>query len=340
MALGSITNLTFPNSKNSVDATDANKLALVIEEFTGLVEGTIARRSVLDPLIPVRSVKGTSTFTNYAVGKSTLQVVTPGTALDGTKSDFSKTSVIIDRVVAAREFFPLLDVFQTQFDVRQEVANEQGKEIAKFRDEVFLIMAIKAARLANSAYSGGTGGKPAGHAGGSTITTGLATAADAKDPVKLAAAIDAGLVALEQKDVDPINDGVMLVLKPEHYYVLLNNEKLIRSDYITAAGNKVEGGLVLRTKGIPVFRSNNLPSTNITAHKLSNSNNNNAYNGDFTKTVGALFGPRALMAGETIPVQSDIFYDKLLKSWVVDSHLAFAVGPNRAEYAVEIATAA
>jgi hypothetical protein len=43
------------------------------------------------------------------------------------------------------------------------------------------------------------------------------------------------------------------------------------------------------------------------------------------------------MAGETIPLQSDIFYDKLFKSWFVDSHLAFAVGPNRAEYAGVIA---
>ena len=335
MALGSITNLTFPNSKNSVDATDANKLALTIEEFTGQVEGTINRRSVLTPIIPVRSVKGTATFTNFAVGKSALQVVTPGTPLDGIKSDFSKTAVTIDKVMAAREFFPLLDVFQTQFDVRSEVAQEQGKEIAKFKDNTFLTMALKAARAAQSAYSGGTAGKPAGHGTGN-VDTSLATAADAKDPAKLAVAIDNLLVKMEQQDVDPRNDGVIIVLKPEHYYTLLQNELLVNSEYLTAMGNQVNKGWVLKTKGVPVFSSNNLPSTNVTAHPLSSSNNGNAYNGDFTKTIAAVFGPRALMAGETIPVQSDIFYDKLLKSWVVDSHMAFAVGPNRVEYAGEV----
>ena len=43
--------------------------------------------------------------------------------------------------------------------------------------------------------------------------------------------------------------------------------------------------------------------------------------------------------GETCrnPVESDVFYEKLYKSWVVDSHLAFSVGPNRVEYAAEVA---
>ena len=40
-------NVTFPNARNSVDTTQADKLALVIEEFTGLVEGTINRKSIL-----------------------------------------------------------------------------------------------------------------------------------------------------------------------------------------------------------------------------------------------------------------------------------------------------
>lgn len=144
---------------------------------------------------------------------------------------------------------------------------------------------------------------------------------------------------MEKQDVDPRNDGVVIVLKPEHYYTLLQNELLVNSEYLTSVGNQVNKGWVLKTKGVPVFSSNNLPSTNVTAHPMSTANNGNAYNGDFTKTVAVIFGPRALMAGETIPVQSDIFYDKLLKSWVVDSHMAFAVGPNRVEYAGEVSLA-
>jgi hypothetical protein len=331
MAISGNLNVTFPNSSNSRDTTPAEKLALVIEEFTGMVEGTIERRSVLENHIPSRSVKGTATFTNHAVGKSTLQKVVPGVALDGVKSDFAKNSVTVDTIVAAREFFSLLETFQTQYDVRREVATEQGKEIAKFRDQTHLIMAIKAARLTQSSFSQGAAGKPSGHFGGSLET--LANAAAALDPALLYAALGKLLVQFEQKDVDPRNDDVIIVVKPEHYNTLIQAEQLINTQYVTSTGNKVNDGWVLKTYGVPVFASNNLPSTVITGHQYSNAFNSNAYDGDFSKVVAAVFSPRAIMSGETIPVTSDVFYDKMFKSWVVDSHLAFGVGPNRAEYA-------
>ena len=329
--------VTFPNARNGVDTTQADKLALVIEEFTGMVEGTINRKSILADHIPVRQVKGTATFTNHAVGKSTLQKVVPGVALDGIKSDFSKNQVTVDTTIAAREFFPILDVFQTQMDTRREVATEQGKEIAKFKDQAFLIQAIKAARLAESAYSAGAAGKPAGHSGGSRTT--VATLADAQDPAKLYAALTDTLVKMEQKDVDPRSDDVVIVVRPQFYNTLIQAEQLVNTQYVTATGNKVNDGWVLKTAGVPVFSSNNLPNSNIVGHFLSNAFNSNAYDGDFSKTVAAIFSPRAVMAGETIPVTSDVFFDKLMLAWCVHSYLAFAVGPNRAEYAAEVAIA-
>jgi hypothetical protein len=238
---------------------------------------------------------------------------------------------------AAREFFPMLEVFQTQIDTRREVANEQGKEIAKFRDQAFLIQALKAARLTESAYAAGSAGKPAGHSGGSRTT--LATLADAQDPAKLYAALTDTLVKMENKDVDPRSDDVVIVVRPAFYNTLIQAEQLVNTQYVTASGNKVNDGWVLKTAGVPVFSSNNLPNTNITGHFLSNAFNSNAYDGDFSKTVAAIFSPRAIMAGETIPVTSDVFFDKLMLAWCVHSYLAFAVGPNRAEYAAEIALA-
>lgn len=332
MALDDTFNVTYPNAQNGVDTTYDDKHALLIEEFTGMVEGTIQRRSVMQGMVPVRKVTGTATFTNHAVGESTLQKVTPGQKLDGIKSDFAKHSVTVDTVIAAREVFPLLDVFQTQMDVRREVATEQGKKIAKFWDQAFFIQAIKAALLTESAYSNGSSGKPAGHFGGSQET--LAAAGDLTDPAKLYAALARLFVKMENKDVDPRNDDVMVVVKPEQYYTLIQAEQLVNTEYVTAAGNKINDAWVLKTYGVPVFASNNLPAgLNISGHLLSNSGNGNAYDGNFTKLGALAFSARAIMAGETIPLTGDIFYDKLYKSWFVDSHLAFAVGPNRAEYA-------
>lgn len=329
---GSNLNVTFPNASNGRDTTQAEKLSLVIEEFTGMVEGTIKRRSVVENFVPVRTVKGTATFTNHAVGKSTLQKVTPGVPLDGIKSDFAKKSVTVDTVIAAREFFSLLEVFQTQMDVRREVAQEQGKEIAKFFDQAILIQALKAARLTGSAYAMGVAGKPSGHFGGTVQTL---ASADRTDPDKLYAAIKSALTKMELKDVVPREDDVIIVVSPADYSTLMDAEKLINMNYVTASGNKVNDAFLLKAVGVPVFSSNNLPNTTVTGHKLTSDYND--FDGDFSKTVASIFSPKAVMAGATIPVESDVFYEKLYKSWVVDSHLAFSVGPNRAEFAAEVA---
>lgn len=335
MALTESFNVVHPNAINGVDTTLADQLALVIEEFTGMVEGTIARRSIMQGIIPVRTVKGTATFTNHAIGESTLQKATAGVTPDGTKNDVSKNSVTVDTVVLARAVLGLLEPFQTQMDVRSEIGVEHGKKIGKFYDQAFFIQAIKAAQLAQSSFARGSAGKPAGHAGGSTET--LALAADLSDPAKLYAALARLMVKMELKDVDPRNDDVMIVVKPAEYYTLIQAEQLVNTQYVTASGNKVNDAWVLKTYGVPVFSSNNMPGgSTITSHLLSNANNSNAYDGDFTKIGALAFSPRAIMAGETIPLQSDVFYDKISKSWFVDSHLSFAVGPNRGEYAAAI----
>jgi hypothetical protein len=328
MALTESYNIVRPAQSNQAGSTTA----LQIEEFTGIVEGTIARKSVLKGYIPVRPVKGTSTLTNFAVGESTLQKATPGVQPDGTLTDFAKTQVSVDTVVLARAILPLLEVFQTSYDARKEIGMEHGKKIAKFYDQSFFIQAAKAALLTDSKYRGaGAAGKPAGHFGGSLQT--LGAAGDALDPAKLYAAIASLLTKMEQKDVDPRTDDVGIYVQPQEFYTLLQNEQLIDGEYKTSEGTDIKAHL-LRTYGVPVFSTNNIPvGQNIVGHMLSNAGNGNAYDGDFTKLVAVAFAPRALLAGETIPLESDVFYDKLSKSWFVDAHLSYGVGHNRAEFA-------
>ncbi len=92
--------------------------------------------------------------------------------------------------------------------------------------------------------------------------------------------------------------------------------------------------MLLKTYGVPVVASNNFPGgENISGHLLSNVANSNAYDGDFTKIVAAAFSPSALLAGETIPLTTAVFWDEKSKHWFVDAHLSFGVTPNRAEFA-------
>lgn len=317
---------TFPNQQLGA----GDELALAIEQFTGIVEGTIERKSKAAPFVNVRTVRGTTTIVNDAIGESTLQVVTPGNTPDGTsENQTSRVSLTIDTLVLARTNIPLLDTFQKNWDFKSEVGREHGKKIAKFYDEAFFIQAAKAAASAGSAY-----GALPGHAGGSTTT--LASAADANDPAALLAAISDLFVKMENKDVDPGTDDVIVALRPAAFYALLDADQIVNGEYITSRGTKLEGVKMLKALGVPVVSSNNVPNSNITGHLLSNNRNSNAYDGDFTKLVAVAFAPNALLAGETISLTSAVWYSEEKKTWFVDAHLAFGVTVNRAEYAGRI----
>ena len=310
---------------------DINATAVV--EYSQQVQHTIERRSALTGFISPRAVRGTNQIGNFGFGKSEIGVVTPGEAPSATKNDVGKVTLTVDTVVYTRHALPLLETFQTSYDARVELGIEDGMEMAKFIDQAFFIQAIKASLLSDSAYSA-VSNKPAGFMGGSTET--LSAAGDATDPAKLYQAISNLFVKMEEKDVVPRMDDVMVAVRPAQFYALQDAEQIINANYVTSRGTVLESVPIFKAFGCPIISSNNVPNSAITGHKLSNSNNSNAYDGDFSKLVGIAFSPKALLAGETIPLESDLFYDKIYKSWFVDSHTSFGVTPDRAEYAGSI----
>lgn len=318
-------NVTRPNTK--LNGTDP--LELVIEEFAGIVEGTVQRRSVTEGWLPVRKVTGTATVSKDAIGESQLGVVVPGVTPDGTRNQFSKTSVTVDTLIYARSTLPLLDSFQTKYDVRKEIGNEHGKKIAKFKDTAFLVQGVKAAMATESPY-----GNLPGHSGGTRTT--LAAAGDATDPAKLYSAFARMFAELEEKDIDPINDDMVIFVRPTIFYALLESEQVINGQYLTSDGTSVEGH-VFKAWGVPVMSTANLPNGVISTTDDSGNSvgrlMGEGYTGDFSKLVALAISPRAILAGETISLTSDVFYDKISKSWYVDAHLSFAATPDRTEYA-------
>lgn len=307
-----------------------NPLALHIEEYGGVIEGTIARKSIVRNFIPVRSIKGTSTISNFQVGESTLQKVVPGTAPDGNVVGATKIKLTVDTLINARAIVPLLDDFQNSYDARSAIGSEHGKKFAKFIDQAFLIQAIKAARISSMTNY------PAGWAPGTTSA--FTTAGQELDPAALEDKCADMFTAMEEKDVDPLTDDIVLVLRPQAYYTLLKNDRLVDRTFVLSDGTEIKTKS-LNVYGVPVYVSNNLPNTNVTGHFLSNSGNGNAYDGDFTKVVACAFSPRALLAGETIPLTPDVFYDPISKSWFIDAHTSFGVTPNNPAFAGVITAA-
>lgn len=319
--------VTRPNQRHG----QGDPLADVTEQFTGTVEGTIKRRSIMAGFVPVRSVKGTSTISNRGISKAKLQKVQPGvTPAPSTEPNTSKIFLKIDTVIIARNAEPMLDEFQTDFDYQGEVAREQGQEIANMYDETFFVQAAKAAMSTDSPY--GTAAQMPGHKGGQVVT--LAAANDYKDPAKVYAAVAKMVEGFLEKDIRPNEEDMLVVLTPASFMALHQAEYISNGEYVTAAGETLNTKYEFSAFGVPVITSNNAVfGKKITDHLLSNDSNGKAYDGDFSDVVAQMFSPKALLAGSTIPVTSKIFFDDLSKLWFIDSWLAFGVTVNRPEYA-------
>ena len=233
MAIDDAFTLIRPGQANGAGATDA----LHLEEFGGLVQGTFERMSVCAPRIPIRSVRGTSTVSNFGVGKSTVSKITvDGKAPDATSSNkFGKTSFNIDTTILARAVLPLLEVFQTSYDARAEIAREHAKELAKQYDQTFFVQATIAGLLTANKF----GLTAAGHDGGSQVT--FTGASDHQDPALLYQAIVDLITAMRLKDVDPVGDGVIVAVSPTELATLSMAELLINGEYTTAAGTTIPG---------------------------------------------------------------------------------------------------
>ena len=302
---------------------------LHIEEYGGEVESQFVKASFMRQYVNIKPVRGTDTVTNDRIGKTSLQKVSPGVRPTAGTAEFDNISVKVDTIVLARNNVALLDDFQSHYSVRAELGKDHGKEIGKFFDEAFIIQAIKAALIVIGTGAGETPA-PDGFKSGSRVE--LAAAGDELDPDKLQRGIEDVCQTIEEKDVDL--DGGVILVRPAQYYALLRNDKLISTEYSLGNGNYAHG-MVLRSNGLPIVKTNRIPSAAISNHYLSNAGNNNAYDisGEETDAVAVVMLPKALLAGETIPLTSKVYYHDVELQWFIDSYLAFAVTPNRAEHA-------
>lgn len=320
MALMTVTP-TLPNQNKGA----GDDLALSLALFTGEVEGTIKRVSAVAPYINMRPVVGTSTLTNEGIGESTLQVLKKGEAPDATINQNSQVSLTVDTTVIARNWVAEIDVIQKNYNVRAEIADEHGKKIGKFVDNAMAIMAAKAGMRTASAY-----GLP-GHQAATQVA--LAAAADRRDPASLIAILQDLFQGMEEKDVSAVGDGIVVAVRPDVYWTLASAEEVVNQDYITAQGVQIYQAKMLKAFNVPIISSNNVPYSNVTNHFLSNARNGNAFDGNFSKLVATAFSPKAIMAGESVPLRTAMWWDDKSKGYFIDAWLAFSATPNRVEYA-------
>ena len=302
---------------------------LMLEQYAGEVQSQFAKSSIMREYAKIRPVRGTDTIFNNRVGKTTLKKLVPGVRPPAEETPFGKVSLTIDTVVLARDNRSMLNEFQTHFDVRMELAQDHGKQIGKFFDQAFIIMAIKgslqAAPVLGSASDPLSAEKQSIGAGKNIV---LSSAGDEDDPDILAQAITDIIVEMEEEEIP--TEEIVVMVRPTKYQTLLNNNKLISKEFSGGNGDFAMGK-VDTINGARIVKSARIPEAAITGHFLSNAANSNAYDVSAAeaKAVAVIFHPKALMAGETIPLTSDIWFSREEKQWFIDSFLAFGVTVSR-----------
>lgn len=320
--------MTLPTDSSHLSDVDID---LMIDEYGGEVDSQFAKSSIMREFVKIRSVRNTDTIVNNRVGKTELKKVTAGVRPEASATNFGKVDVTVDTIVLARDNRSLLNDFQTHFDARQELGMDHGKELGKFFDEAFIIMCIKGAgQAAPSGLNGAIG------AGKSTT---LAATGDETDPEKLETAIADVITDMEEEDVD-VGDLVIFV-RPKEFRVLLNNDKLISRDY-SAGNGDYAGGKLYELNGARIVKTARIPNAVNSDHMLSNARNSNAYNvtAEEARTVAVIMHPKSLLAGETIPLTSKVYYDDKELQWFIDSYLAFGVNVSRPDVCGRVLKAA
>jgi len=277
-----------------------------------------------------------------------------GTELLGLDVETKEYSISLDdRPLVAHFEVDDIDVAMSHFDVRNELASETGRELARQMDRKIAALLINAARV------GADSGSNSFPVGGNTILGASTTRANADytgsgtwNTERDAAALveDIGLICekMDANDV-PVADRCAIVNVPLYYalrklglpYYASGVQNMTTQAFwgrndSGAAGPRIQDSqgyqAPIDVLGVPVYCSNHIPSSNITTGPAK-------YRGNFTLTGGVVFQKSAIAVLQLMGIQSEKFRDVRRQSDFMVSKMLMGGGALRPYCAFEIASA-
>ena len=244
---------------------------------------------------------------------------TPGTTttankLTGTAINKNEKVISIDGLLLADHFVNNLDEAMNHYDVRSIYAKEAGIALGTQWDKNILQQGVLGARSA-ALVSGGNGG------------TVLTASAYGTTGSTLAAGMFDGAQKLDENNV-PENDRYMFV-KPAQYYLMAETTNVLNRDW--GGSGTYSEGTVLKVAGIHIVKTNNLPTTNITAGAA-------AHLGNFSTTVGLIMHKSSVATVKLINLAVETEYDIKLQGWWIVAKYAMGHGFIRPEGCIELKT--
>lgn len=252
-------------------------VALFLKVFGGEVLTAFETKSVTMGRHFVRTIQHGKSAQFPTTWKATASMHTPGNMIVGNAILHNEKVISIDGLLIADAFIASIDEAMNHYDVRSIYSKELGVSLASKLDQyVMRELAIGAA------VTTPTHGTNNGYAG--TIETASATAGDKFTTVAddLATVIMKCGQTLDEHDV-PEEDRVA-ILNPALYWLLIKSDLAVNRDY--TAGGSVQKGKVWEIGGIEIVKSNNIPTTDLSAETIHAIN--------MTDTVGFVYHKNAV----------------------------------------------
>ena len=337
-------------------AGDVN--ALFLKKFAGEILTTFEENNIFKGLHTVRTIENGKSAQFPVTGVASASYYTPGQSIadagNSYLSDIKKNEkvITIDDVLLASTFLSSIDDVKNHYDIRSVYASELGKALAIRFDTAIAKVFIGAAR---ETVPGVTGGKLGGvlDVSANAMGTGADSADDADNADPTGADLVAALFTAAQKldENDVPSDGRFCVLRPNEYYKLITGADGNNSFNLVSAVNKDIGGLgsiasgsIPQVAGISIYKSNHLPSTDLSGGAGIDAGGSNdvfggngvGYDGNFTNSLGIVAHPAAVGTVKLLDLATESEYQIERQGTLFVAKYAMGHGILRPECAIEL----
>jgi hypothetical protein len=290
--------------------------AMFLKVFGGEVMTAFEESNVMQDKHMVRSIPNGKSAQFPATWKVSASYHTPGAEIVGQTSNVAERIITIDDLLISDVFLANIDEAMSHYDVRSVYTQEAGRALAREWDKNVLQLGVLAAR-ASATVTGASGG------------TVLTNASYGTDGATLAGGMFSAAQKLDEKDV-PESDRYMYI-KPAQYYLMAQTTNVLNRDW-GGSGVYAEGS-VLKVAGISIVKTNNLPTTDLSADTPAK------YAGNFSTTVGLVMNKMAVGTVKLLDLAVESAYDVRRQGTLVVAKYALGSGVLRPECSVELKSA-
>lgn len=326
---------TRPNTLGTTTTnTEANKREIDTKAIMAQrVREAYYRTAMLSPRIHMNHLKNTGTAESKGVGDASVKKMddeqVAGPPPDPVK--IGQNRIYVDTEVVSRNEIKWLANRQSNIvDITNRMSREQGKAMARFVDQAYMIQGIKAGMSTSTAYRGlADTERFFGGTQQQLANVGMLSNSDAI----YNAILDLQARVEDRTELVLAGGDYVVYMKPIEWMTLAKKVEPIVRNYDYEDGFSFQwrsitvGELeVVSCPWLPVRQ-------NITNHLLSNASNNNAFNGDFSKVWGLMLGIDAIFDGWNIPITTNTYEPDGRHTTVYETYAAFTVGIDDAKHA-------